>query len=148
MIIRDYTEMKAWQFSRELERRVFAVVAKPPAALDGDFCKQIRNSSSSASRNMAEGFGRFWPGEFAHRLRIAIGELKETQDHLDKAFELQYIDESARTTLRKLADRAIGAAVRFAEYLDRNGDVWKKAYLERKRREPRSRNVTERDSDR
>ncbi len=158
MIIRDYSEMKAWQFARELERRVYAFVGRPPAVEHDDFCKQIRRSSSSASRNMVEGFGRFWPGEFAHKLRIAIGELRETQDHLSKALEENYIDSSTKEELTQLADRAIGAAVRFAEYLDRNGEAWKKAYIERKRAEGRaesgqpicessSRDVEERDRD-
>ena len=135
MIIRDHTEMKAWQFARDLQRRVYAFVARGPARHDVDFCKQIRNSSSSAARNMAEGFGRFWPGEFSHKLRIAVGELKETQDHLDLALEEGYVTASAHAEMRRLADRAIGAAVRFAEYLDRNGDAWKKAYSARKQSE-------------
>jgi len=108
---------------------VFAIVATPPAKSDFDFCNQIRRSASSAPRNIAEGFGRFWPSEFAHKLRIAKGELEETRDHLLKALEEQYISETTAAEMIRLAKRAIGAATRFLVYLDRNGDAWKKAYL-------------------
>src|SRR5207245_8127047 len=98
-----------------------------------DFCRQIRKSSSSAPRNMSEGFGRFWPGEFAHKMHIAIGELEETQDHVDKAFEQKYIDDDAHLEMYGLADRAIGAAVKFVEYLDTAGPDWKKEVVPRRR---------------
>ncbi len=88
---------------------------------------------------MAEGFGRFWPAEFAHKLRIAIGELRETQDHLDKAIEETWLAETPHREMKHLADRAIGAAVRFAEYLDRNGEEWKKDYIARRRQEGKKR---------
>lgn len=137
MIIRKHTEMRAWQFAKKLERRVFALLATRAPQKDADFCRQIRNSARSAPRNMAEGFGRFWPAEFAHKLRIAIGELKESGDHLGEALEQNYIDEAAYDEMIELADRAIGAAVKFAEYLDQNGEAWKKAYRSRKREEGR-----------
>jgi four helix bundle protein len=139
MAIRDHRELKAWQFARELERRVYAFLAKSSARNDVDFCRQIRKSSSSAPRNIAVGFGRFWPAEFAHKLRIAIGELRETQDHLDKAVEEAWLAETPHGELKHLADRALGAAVRFAEYLDRNGEEWKKHYISRQRQEGKKR---------
>src|SRR3954470_275661 len=43
--------------------------------------------SSSAPRNIAEGLGRFLPGDFAKFVRTARGSLVETQDHLDAALE-------------------------------------------------------------
>ena len=68
---------------QEIGAASVAFTDKPRVARDFDFCRQIRKSSSSAPANMSEGFGRFWPGEFAHKLRIAMGELHETQDHLE-----------------------------------------------------------------
>jgi len=139
MIIRDHREIAAWRFARELERRVFAFIATSPAKHDANFCKQIGNSASSAPRNIAEGFGRFWPLEFANKLRIAIGELHETQDHLDRALDAGYVSESQHAEMYRLADRAIGASVNFAKYLETAGPDWKKNYrkrLQRKNSEP------------
>jgi len=87
---------------------------------------------------MAEGFGRFWPAEFAHRVRIAIGELEETLDHLDKALESNYITEEQHLEMYGLGNRAAGAAVRFVQYLDAAGPDWKKEYLARRREKYRA----------
>jgi four helix bundle protein len=87
MIARRYQDLAAWQLARELERRVMAFTALPPVSRDVDFCRQIRGSAFSAPRNIAEGFGRFLPGDFAKFVRTARGSLLETQDHLDAARE-------------------------------------------------------------
>jgi four helix bundle protein len=107
MRIKRIEELIAWQQARELERRVFAFTNRPPANRDRDFCDQIRRSASSAPRNMAEGFGRFWPGEFAHKLHIAVGELHETHDHLEKALEQNYVKDDDELEMFGMADRAI-----------------------------------------
>jgi len=132
-------ELIAWQQARELERRVFAFTSRAPANRDRYFCDQIRRSASSAPRNMAEGFGRFWPGEFAHKLHIAVGELHETQDHLEKALEQNYVKDDDELEMFGMADRAIGAAVKFIEYLEAAGPDWKKQFLRRRRDAYRSR---------
>jgi four helix bundle protein len=129
----------AWQLARKLERLVFAFTDTAPASKDADFCRQIRKSSSSAPNNMAEGFGRFWPGEFAYKVRIAIGELEETLDHLDKALAAQYVTEERHLEMYALGDRAASAAVKFVRYLEAAGPDWKKDYLARRREEYRSR---------
>ena len=105
-----------------------AFTVTSPANRDGSFCQQIRDSSASAPSNVAEGFGRFWPLDFASKLRIAIGELRETQNHLDKALDEKYISQAQYDEMYRLADRAIGAAVNFAKYLESAGPDWKKRY--------------------
>ncbi len=86
---------------------------------------------------MVEGFGRFWPKEFAHKMRIAIGELKETQDHLARACEDKYISTEAFDEMSTLANRSIGASVKFVEYLETSGDDWKKGYQAARRKPPK-----------
>jgi len=138
MRIKRIEELVAWQLAKRLERQVFAFTDKAHVARDFEFCKQIRRSSSSAPSNMAEGFGRFWPGEFAHKLRIAIGELHETQDRLETVLENKYITDAEHLEVFDIADRSIGAAVKFAEYLDAAGPDWKKDYLARRREKYRA----------
>jgi four helix bundle protein len=129
-----------WQLARELERGVYAFTDKLPASKDLDFCRQIRRSSASAPRNMVEGFARFWPAEFAHKLRIAIGELEECQNHLEKALESGYIAKPEFEKMFTLADRSVGACVRFVEYLESAGEDWKKGFkaARRTRRTPKA----------
>ena len=106
MRIDRFEQLIAWQRARELERRVFAFTGKPPASRNFGFCDQIRRSASSAPRNISEGFGRFWPAEFAHKLHIAVGELRETQDHLEKALEERYITDPQHLEMFGFADAA------------------------------------------
>jgi four helix bundle protein len=144
MRIERIEDLVAWQLARKLERLVFAFTDKAPANRDFDFCRQIRRSASSAPRNMAEGFGRFWPAEVAHKLRIAIGELEETLDHLDKALELRYVTDEQHLEMYALGDRAAGAAVKFVRYLEAAGPDWKKDYLARRRDAYRARRAKRR----
>jgi len=144
MAFRSVEEIEAWQLCRRLERMVFAFTATMPAKGDVKFCDAIRASAASAPRNIAEGFGRFWPGEFAHKVRIALGELRETQNDLDEASDSGYITETEYDDMCEVADRAIGAGIRLAEYLDREGPEWKKQYLKKLRDKRRRANNQDR----
>jgi len=133
MQIERIEDMVAWQLAKRLEKRVLAFTDSPRVARDVDFCRQIRKSASSSPANMSEGFGRFWPGEFAHKMHIAIGELRETINHLETALEKKYITDDEHLQMFGLADRAIAKAVKFVEYLDAAGPDWKKEFLMRRR---------------
>jgi hypothetical protein len=52
-----YQDLVCWQLADELEQLVFELTATGPASRDLKFRDQIRDSSSSATRDMAEGFG-------------------------------------------------------------------------------------------
>jgi len=81
---------------------------------------------------MAEGFGRFLPGEFAHKMRIAKGELLETLDHVNRGRERNYLDDREHSDMVVLANRAIGASTNLVKYLERAANA-------RKQRPPRHR---------
>ena len=87
---------------------------------DVEYCHQIRSSSSSAPRNLAEGFGRFLPGDFSRFVRNALGSLNETQDHLDAGLERQYLTIEMHKELKLLARRATGTSVNLVKYLNRS----------------------------
>jgi len=115
----------AWQLARELERRVYAFTATEPAHKDFEYCRQIRKSSSSAPRNIAEGFGRYLPGDFSKFMRNALGSLNETRDHLSAGLEQEYLSATLHDELRTLADRSIGASVSLTKYLDSCKKTWR-----------------------
>jgi four helix bundle protein len=125
MVAKRFEDLVCWQLARELEREVYAFTAMPPAAKDLEYCRQIRKSSSSAPRNMAEGFGRYLPGEFARFMRNALGSLNETRDHLGAGYEQGYLSEARYRELKDLTNRAIGASVRLADYLERAKKGWR-----------------------
>jgi four helix bundle protein len=85
MVANDFTELVAWQLAEELDRFM-----------------------SDAPRNIAEGFGRFAPKEFAQFLRIAIGSEHETRNHILKAAVLGAITEAERDAAIRLSTRIDG----------------------------------------
>ena len=131
MIIRRLEDFVIWQLSTELEHQVYAFTSRSPAKGDVDFCRDIRRSAASAPRNISEGYGRFYPTEFAPKLRIARGELQETHDHLLKAVRERYLSEDEARPMLVLARRALGGATRLLAYFDRQGNSWKKDFLAR-----------------
>jgi len=104
----------------ELKLRVYEIINRERVKKDFDFCDQIRRSARSAPRNIAEGFGRYLPGEFAKYLRVANGELKETTDALRDGFDCGYLSEVELTTLQRLAYRASKATTNLIAYLRRS----------------------------
>ncbi|MDA1306255.1 MAG: four helix bundle protein [Acidobacteria bacterium] len=113
-----YEELHAWQLSRQLADEVAKVLAMRRAADDFDLFNQLRSASRSSCRNIAEGFGRYYPKEFAQFLRIARGSLLETGEHLRDARAAGWIDSKQEAELVRLRDRAVGATTRLIRYLD------------------------------
>ena len=107
MGVRRFEDLYAWQRARDLEREVFAFTAVLPACRDSKYCDQIRESSRSAGRNTAEGFGRFYPKEFARFLRIAVASLHETMNQLHHARDRGYLTAAEHVRLVGLTKRAI-----------------------------------------
>ena len=119
MVAKRYEELICWQLSHELHLEVLAFTAILPASKDWKYCGQIRDSSSSGPSNIAEGFGRFHPREFARFLDFARASLLETHNHLKDGRARSYLDEALFARLTKLADRAIGATTKLQNYLRR-----------------------------
>jgi four helix bundle protein len=106
VVVRDFRDLVCWQLSHQLKCEVLAFTAKTPASRDFRFCNQIRDSSASAPANIAEGFGRYRPREFARFLEFARASLMETQNHLIDAFDRGYVDDALKSRLWNLADAA------------------------------------------
>ena len=82
---KHHEDLVAWQLSEKLRQLVVALTARSEVRRHVRFCDQILRSTESAPSNIAEGFGRFKPREFARFVRIALGSLSETQNHLRAA---------------------------------------------------------------
>lgn len=132
MVAKDFTELICWQLATELKAGVHNMIARPAVAKDLNFCDQIRQSARSAPANIAEGFGRYDPPEFRRYLGIAVGSLKETQNHLRDALGLRYINLEECRELTHLARRARSATLALMEYLETCPRKWPR----RRRRKP------------
>src|SRR5215470_1995615 len=117
-VAKRYQDLVCWQLADELEQLVFELTATGPSSRDFKFRDQIRDSSSSATRNMAEGFGRYWPADFAKFLTIARSSLMETHNSAGAGFKKGYFSEENADKMQRLAARSGKAATRLIAYLN------------------------------
>ena len=112
-----YEDLVIWRLAYELQQQVFALTDTGPVSRDFRFRDQIRDSSASIARNIAEGFGRYRPAEFARFLIIARGSLVETHHHLRDGRDRGYFTPEDVDRLQRLAGRAIKGTTRLVRYL-------------------------------
>jgi four helix bundle protein len=112
MGVRRFEDLIAWQLAFQLQREVFAFTATGPAWRDVRYREQIRDASASATRNTAEGFGRFRPRDFARFLEIAHASLDETRNHLHDGYARGYLVPAGHDRLVHLSIRALAATFR------------------------------------
>src|SRR4051794_15412451 len=92
-MVARFEDFNAWKLSEELKEEVFKFTSKRPVSNDFDYCNQIRDSARSAPRNIAEGFGRYYPSESVPFYRIALGSLSETLNHLIDGRKRDFLSE-------------------------------------------------------
>jgi len=114
---RRFEDLIVWQLAVRIRNRIYVLTDDESVSRDFKFCNQIRDSSASAPRNIAEGFFRFNPAEFAYFLNVAKSSLGETQNHLLHGKERKYFNDKDFTDLWRLTCRALKAANRLHEYL-------------------------------
>jgi four helix bundle protein len=114
---KDFTDLDAWRLSKELQMLVLPFLDRPRLAGNRSLREQLDDSAASAPRNIAEGYGRFAGLEFAQFLKIAIGSLFETRNHLIDARDRGYITHDEQQRADVLAKRAISATTGLRSYL-------------------------------
>jgi four helix bundle protein len=96
----------------ELKCEVLAFIENGPASKDFEYRDQLKDSASSAPRNIAEGFGRFRPGDFARFLEIARASLIETRNHLIDGRDRGYLASPLYSRLQNLTRAASNATTK------------------------------------
>ncbi len=115
---RSHEEIIAWQLASELKNHVYDLIdADPRIQRDERFRDHLRGAVSSAPRLIAEGFGRYLPGDFSGYLRKANGELKETLECLRDGVDRGYFTHDQIVPLQRLCKRASKAATGLIAYL-------------------------------
>jgi four helix bundle protein len=112
-----FEELICWQRMKELSVEVWKATDRPPASRDFDFRDEIRDASDSAQRNIAEGFGRYNPPQFANFLDFPRASALETKALLKKGLTVGYWSEEEFERLDKLATRGLQTVARFQRYL-------------------------------
>lgn len=120
---KDFTELIAWQLANELKAFIYELTKRPAVRADRDFCREAIEAARSATKNIAEGFGRYERREFAQFLKIALASEFETRDNLLDAQMLGYLTSEETQHGLRLTRRAITAATRLRMYLLSNAPV-------------------------
>ena len=112
-----FEDIEAWQIARELNLAVYTATADGAFAQDFGLRDQIRRASVSISSNIAEGFARRTPRDFARFLGIARASAAEVCSQLYLALDLDYIDQADFDRLYRLVQRAGGSCGALIRYL-------------------------------
>ena len=112
-----FEEIEAWQIGRELNREVYTASGRGAFGRDFGLRDQIRRASISVTSNIAEGFARRSPADFARFLTIARASSAEVCSQLYLALDLGYIDPDEFDRLYRLAQRVGGACGGLIRYL-------------------------------
>jgi four helix bundle protein len=117
MAAHSYSELRAWQSARIFKLAIYRLIAEKPLAHDVRLCEQLRESARSAVSHVAEGYGRFYPADFARFLGMAKASIIEAQNHLQDAIDLDHISEEQRARYDGLANVALRDVTALIEYL-------------------------------
>lgn len=117
MGVRRYEDLEAWQIADELKREVYALTATGRASKDLEFRNQIRDSAASSTKNIAEGFGRFRPADFARFMEFSVASTMETKDSLKDGVDRGYFAPERTQRARELAERSVQVSTKFIVYL-------------------------------
>ena len=119
MGISNHREMEVWRLADQIRTRVAAVVQRPELkGADWLWLRtQLRKASNSACSNIAEGFGRFEPRDFARFMRISRASIKEIGEHLLEPEIVRALPAMELRELHELIERSDRASGRFIHYL-------------------------------
>ena len=117
MIAKRYQDLVCWQVATELKDKVLAFTARPSVAKDVRFCTSIQDAINSVTRNMAEGFERYNPGDFHRFLTYSKASLAEAKDDLRSALKQRYVEVAEFREMWALAVRTGQVTAGLLRYL-------------------------------
>jgi four helix bundle protein len=88
-----FEDLEVWQAARLMHQATVSLCRRAEFRREFRLVDQMLAASRSVGANIAEGFDRFTPGEFAHSLYIAKGEVAELRTYLYCSLEEGRIQE-------------------------------------------------------
>jgi four helix bundle protein len=111
--VRSYRDLWAWQAAQAFKLEVFRLVrGSPPASTDLRYRSQILRATTSVTANIAEGFLRKSPNDFARFLGYAMGSVGEAEERLWDGIHLDYFTEAACAEAFRHARRCTATCAR------------------------------------
>jgi four helix bundle protein len=112
-----FEDLVVWQIADELRTEVYRLAAFPAASRDFDFRRQLMSAAGSVAANIAEGFARRSPRDFARHLKIAAGSAAETSNWLDDGCARGYWSANEAADARRILRRLGTPLQRLIRYL-------------------------------
>ena len=123
MVVRRYRDLTTWQLTEEFKGEVFRLVRESQgASRDLRFRGDLLSSARGPSKNVAEGFLRKSPGEFAQFLGYAIASIGEAEEHLRDGIELGYFGAADCTQAFRWAKRSTVALINLKKSQQRRAE--------------------------
>lgn len=97
--IEKFEDIVAWQEARVLTNMIYTFCREHVFTQDRDLARQLQRASVSTMSNIAEGFERGNPGDYARFLAIACGSCGEVRCQLYVLLDQKYISQSQFETL-------------------------------------------------
>ncbi len=119
--ISRFEDLIAWQKAMDLSLLIYRNSSPRNFSNDHALINQIRRASVSIMSNIAEGFGRYGPREFANYLSIACGSAFEVRSQIRLAKELDYISRESTDELVHLCDEVIRLIIGLRRSLKTDG---------------------------
>lgn len=117
MRIEKFEDIEAWQLTRELTRKVYALTKNTRFSRDFGLKGQIQDTAGSSMHNIPEGFDSETDPEFVRFLRYAKRSCTEVQSELYVALDQQYITKAEFQDVYDHAGRTRAAIRGFIKYL-------------------------------
>jgi four helix bundle protein len=115
--VRDHRELDCWILADQASQRVMNLVQTGRLAQHQWLSAQLARAADSSCSNIAEGFSRFSPRDFARFATIAKASLTEIIEHMKSANQLGIVTAGEYNEISSLARRARGATTRLILYL-------------------------------
>jgi four helix bundle protein len=105
-------ELIAWQLAHEFKLEIYRVAKSSAAAMrEVEYRSQLFGAAASGESNVAEGFYRYMPADFARFLLMARASMGEARVRLLDGIDRGFFERADCEAALKLADRAMACAV-------------------------------------
>jgi four helix bundle protein len=102
-------DLIAFQLARDFKIEIYRIArAHPEATRNMEYRNQLFGAAASGESNVAEGYYRFAPAEFARFLGFARGSIGEAEVRLLDGVARGYFEEAECQEALRLAHRALG----------------------------------------